>query len=110
MSANACVAFYGIRFEVAADDVEALESRSDWRMQAARKAGLKHYCDNFGLPGERYLLFVGTKLAVLGPENAAEAKFDSAELQGMIELTRRKLAAAGLNGEPALYLQWLPDA
>jgi hypothetical protein len=110
MSASACVVFYGIRFEVRPDEVDALEMRSDPRIQAARKAGLKHYWANFGLPGERYLLFVGASLGVLGSENQAEVALSLPDLQAACESTKAKLVGAGLAGEPALYLQWRPDA
>ena len=78
MSADACLAFYGLRFEVRSEEIEGLEMRSDPRVLATRKVRLKHYWANFGAQGERYLLFVGAQLGVLGPE-----------------------------GEPSLYLQWL---
>src|SRR5947209_19965588 len=72
MSASACIAFYGLRFDIRPDEIAALESRSDPRMVAARKAGLKHYWGNFGAPGEHYFLFVGYQLGTLGPENSPE--------------------------------------
>ena len=110
MSADACIAFYGIRFEIGRDEIAALEARSDVRMVAARRAALKHYWGNFGKPGERYLLFVGAKLAILGPENISELTLTSHDLQSVIELTKSKIRAAGLSGEPSLYLQWERDA
>jgi hypothetical protein len=110
MSANACIVFFGLRFEVSQGEIEALELRSDTRMQAARKAGLKHYWSNFGLPGERYVLFIGAQLGVLGPENSAEVILSLPDLQSVCDSTRDKLAGAGLIGEPSLFLQWRPDA
>jgi hypothetical protein len=68
MSADACLAFYGLRFEVRSEEIEGLEMRSDPRVLATRKVRLKHYWANFGAQGERYLLFVGAQLGVLGPE------------------------------------------
>ena len=109
MSASACLVFYGLRFEVSSAEIEALEMRSDPRMLAARKAGLKHYWANFGSPAERYLLFVGANLGVLGPENSAEVILRTPELQAAMDSTKRKLEAAGLSGEPSLHVQWLPD-
>lgn len=47
MSANACVVYFGLRFDVPADGIEAVETRSDPRIVAARKAGLKSYWGNF---------------------------------------------------------------
>lgn len=110
MSADACIAFYGLRFEIRADEIESLEDRTDSRMLAARRAGLKHYWGNFGAPGERYLLFVGAQLAKLGPENSSELSQSSRDLLAVMESTKVKLGAAGLTGEPSFYLQWQPDA
>jgi hypothetical protein len=110
MSANACIAYYGLRFEVRRDEIEALENRSDPRMLAARKAGLKHYWGNFGAPGDKYLLFIGAQLAKLGPENSSEMTLSSRDLQSTMESTKAKLQAAGLTGDPLLHLQWEPDA
>lgn len=110
MSADACLAFYGLRFEVGGDEIEGLESRSDARMVAARKAGLKHFWANFAAPGERYLLFVGSQLAILGPENKSELALSSDDLQAVMESTKAKLQTSGLPGDPAFYLQWEPDA
>ena len=110
MVADACIAFYGLRFEVRPDETEALEKRSDPRMLAARKVGLQHYWGNFDAPGERYLLFVGTHLATLGPEDGFEVTQTSHELQNTMEATKAKLQVAGFTGDPSLYLQWEPDA
>ena len=109
MSSTACVVFYGIRYEVPAGQTEPLELRTDARMQAARKAGLNYYWGNFGLPGERYLLFVGANLGILGPENSMEVNFRLPDLHAILESTREKIEAAGLAGEPSLHLQWLAE-
>ncbi|NUQ53880.1 MAG: hypothetical protein HUU19_14435 [Phycisphaerales bacterium] len=110
MSADACLAFYGLRFEVEPDEIEGLEARSDYRMVAAKKAGLKHFWANFASPGERYLLFVGAQLAVLAPEEESEVAIPSADLQALMESARAKLQITGLPGDPSLYFQWIPDA
>ena len=105
MSADACAAFYGLRFEIDRSEIEGLKVRSDARMVAARKAGLKHLWANFAAPGERYLLFVGAQLAILGPENKAELALPSHDLQTLMESTKSKLQAAGLTGDPSLLGQ-----
>jgi hypothetical protein len=110
MSADACIAFYGLRFEIQAAEIESLEDRTDSRMQAARKAGLKYYWGNFGDPDARYLLFVGAQLAKVGPENSWELSISSRDLLAMMESTKANLEAAGLSGEPSFYFQWQPDA
>jgi hypothetical protein len=90
-------------------EIEGLELRSDARVVAARKVGLKYYWGNFGGLGEKHLLFVGAQLGVLGPENTDEIDLSSGELQNLFDKTRAKLKEAALAGEPALYLQWQPD-
>lgn len=110
MSANGCVVFYGLRFEVWDNEIEGLENRSDPRMLAARKAGLKHYWANFGASGERYMLFVGANIGVLGPENNSEVVLRAPELQAVIESTKGRLRSARLEGEPSLHIQWREDA
>jgi hypothetical protein len=70
MSASTCIVYFGLRFDVAAGDIEALEERSDARVAAARKSGLKYYWANFSDDMPKYLLFVGTEFGIIGPENA----------------------------------------
>ncbi len=110
MSANACVIYFGLRFEIPPDGIEAIETRSDPRIVAARKAGLKSYWGNFGAPDEQYLLFIGAQLAVMGPENQAEVTLGVPELEAVVASVREKLEAAGLAGMPSLHIQWQPDA
>jgi hypothetical protein len=108
-SADACVAFFGLRYEVQEHEIQGLELRSDSRIVAARKAGLKHYWGNFGGLSERHLLFIGAQLGVLGPENAGEINLSQNELQTLVDRTRARLEEAGLAGQPSFYLQWHPD-
>jgi hypothetical protein len=109
MSADICIVFFGLRYEVRPDEIEGLELRSDARVVAARKVGLKYYWGNFGGLEEKYLLFIGAQLGILGVENAREIKFVPTEVQDLFERTRAKLNEAPLVGEPSLYLQWQPD-
>ena len=109
MSAPSFLAFYGIRLEVRQHEIEALEERSDARLVAARKYGLKHYWGNFGVPGERWLLFVGANIGIFGVENQSEAQFESEALQRLFIETESKLRQAGFDETPKLYLQWQPE-
>lgn len=108
MSASYCLAFFGVRYALSDAEVEALDSRADPRQAAARKAGLKTYWGKFG-PDERFLLFVGTQLATLGPENDSEFIRPSGELQAIFETTASKLLGAGFVEAAQLYLQWAED-
>ena len=109
MSANACVAFYGLRFEVGSEEIEALENHSDARILAAKKVGLKSYWASFGAPDQRYRLFIGAKLGILGPEDESEIALALPQLKTIQESTEEALRTAGLTGEPSLYLQWEQD-
>jgi hypothetical protein len=109
MSADTCIVFFGLRYEVRPGEIERLELKSDARVMAARKVGLNCYWGNFGGLEEKYLLFVGTQLGILGPENAQEIKFVPTEVQDLFDSTRAKLNEASLVGEPSLYVQWQPD-
>ena len=110
MSSPATVVFYGVRFELAEDEIPALEERSDPRLVSARRNGLKHYWGNFGAPGERWYLFVGAKLGILGPEGASDVMLDGRDLEGLIKDTNSRLRDGGFTGVSKLYIQWQSDA
>jgi hypothetical protein len=110
MSADACVVYFGLRFEVTSGEVEALELRRDPRQVAARGAGLTTYWGNFGGPAEHYVLLVGTKIAIVGPENEASARHSADDLAAIIAVTTSHLREAGLEGEPCLHIGWQEDA
>ena len=109
MSASTCVIYFGLRFDVDVTDIEALEARSDARMVAARKVGLRCYWGNFGAPGERYLLFVGSQIGLVGSENQTEVQLEIADIDAMLASVQAKLVEAGLEGEPRLHVQWQAD-
>ena len=109
MSAGACIIYFGLRYEVAKHEIEALEERSDARVRAARKVGLKVYWGNFSDAEPRYVLFIGSEIAKLGPENAFETTCGREDLTSIMDRTVARLAEAGLEGESKLYIQWQPD-
>jgi hypothetical protein len=108
MSSDTLVVFYGLRLEVQPNEVEALKNRTDARVLTAQKVGLTHYLPSSAVPGEKSFLFVGAQLALLGPGKRPEVALSWRDLQRIAESTRKKLNAAGLPGEPALYVQWKP--
>ncbi|MGV3548234.1 hypothetical protein [Rhizobium sp.] len=109
MSGDMFVAYFGLRFEIGADEVEALELRSDARAVAARGAGLKHFWGNFGGAREEYLLFIGEQIGILGYENSNEVSVSDSSLQLLISTTKRKLENAGFFDAPKLHLAWNAD-
>ena len=110
MSAESCLVFFGIRFEITADQIGAFEHRSASLIQSARSAGLQHFWANFDSPNEKYYGFVGYALGIMGGEHAVEVILAEADLRKTIEETKIKLCKAQIDGEPRLYIQCLPDA
>jgi hypothetical protein len=104
--ASSCVAFYGLRYDVRPEQIEALEGKSDIRLVAARRVGLKYYWGNFGAPGERWVLFIGARLGVLGAEDQGEVQLGGEELLKLMRDTEAKLSRAGFEGPPSLFLHW----
>lgn len=108
MASEAVVIFYGVRYEVSDSGIESLESRSDPRLAAARKHGLKSYWGNFAGPRSRYLLFIGDKLGVVGIENDREIQIPPEALFERMRQTESKLGDAGMLEAPQLFIQWQP--
>ena len=109
MSASACVAYVGLRYEVSPDEIEGLELRADPRQRKAKLVGLNSYWGNFGGQSERYLLFVGTEIAILGQEDRAWSSTTAERLADIVSGTVEALSEANLDGECALHLEWLQD-
>jgi len=76
-------------------------------MIAARKAGLRHYWANFGFGEEKYYVFVGAQIGIIGAEIVAEVGIPSEAFRTMIEETTAKLREANVPGTPMLWLQLL---
>lgn len=109
MSADTCVAYIGVRYEIDLAAIEGLETRRDPRQLAARKVGLKTYWGNFGGSAERYVLFVGTQLAVLGPEGKPWLSLTAGELETVITQTEERLSRAGINEAIGLHIEFQED-
>jgi hypothetical protein len=109
MSADSCIAYFGLRFEIGSEEVEGIELRSDRRVVAARRAGLKYYWGNFGGLQNSYLLFIGAQLGITGPENPESVDISSVDLQELIDRTKAKLIEVGFEDVPSFHLQWQPD-
>ena len=109
MSRDTFIAYFRLRFEISADEVEALELRSDTRVIAARQSGLKYYWGNFGGLQERYLLFVGEQIGILGVENSDEVSMSLSDARLSFDAVKEKLEKVGLSGTPELHLSWQPD-
>jgi len=106
MSADSFIVFYGLRYE---SSIENAEDESHPLIKAAKNYKLNYYSSNFGGLDERYLIFVGTRLGILGLESNIEVILSSRQLSAVMETTKDKLTSAGFSEEPALYLQWQQD-
>ena len=105
MGADAFIAFYGLRYTLSTEELEAVESRTDERIIAARRAKLHTH---FGrvTEGEPHTLLIGTQLGVFGLENEAVRSVAAPELDRLIRDTTARLDEAGLRGDPALHLRF----
>ena len=104
MGADAFVAFVGVRYTLADDELDAVERETDARVVAAANG---HLQTHFGrmTDGEPYFLFVGTRLGWLGVEHDTEIAIDAQDLAQIVSHTQEKLRAAGIGEPPRLYLQ-----
>lgn len=109
MSADACIVYIGIRYDVSVSEIEGLELRTDPRQRAAKRVGLTSYWGNFGGSEDRHLLLVGTEIGVLGPENRSWSSMTVDRLKDIISGTEDALGEAALEGECALHIEWLED-
>lgn len=109
MGTDTCVAYFGLRFEIDAGEIEGIELRSDARIAAARRAGLKYHWGNFGGLQESHLMFIGAQLGIMGPENSESVSISSGALEALIDSTKARLLEAGFDDAPSFHLQWQPD-
>lgn len=110
MSADVFIAFYGIRFDVKENEIASLETKRHSHILNARKSGLDFYWGNFAEPGEKYYLFIGTKLGEFGFESFNELRLLDEDFNDIMNSTKSKLKEVGYSDIPALYLQFMPDA
>src|SRR5271154_1488612 len=109
MSAESTLAFYGVRFEIADEEITSVEERTHPLIVQARQNRLKTYWGRFGPKGDKYFLFVGDKLGILGFENLSEVSLSFDELANRVSETDARLRQAGVVERPMFYLSWEPD-
>ena len=109
MSADACLVFYGIRRDIQLQEVEQLEMRKHPDIQRCRELGLNFFWANFASPNVHYYFFVGNEIGLFGPEHRLVSELSLETLEHIVAETRQKLATAGFEGTPQLYIQWIPD-
>ncbi|MEM1185662.1 MAG: hypothetical protein AAGI53_11775 [Planctomycetota bacterium] len=103
MSAESCVVFFGVRYEVAPHEIEGLELRTDSRVIIARDVRLQWYW------GTDTVLFIGKQIAIMGIEGDLRVQVAGPELNSIMSDVRAKLSQARLDGEPMLHCEWQED-
>lgn len=111
MGADAFHVCYGLRWEINADaeeELSRLEAKGDTRQVGARTLGLGSW---WGVTAEEdaYFLLVGMLVGHFGWQHQHDGRLEGTAIPRLMEETREKLRAAGLEGEPAWHFQFEPD-
>jgi len=111
MSADYCIAYYGVRFVVKQEEVEGIEKRTDPRIQQARKCGLQYWWDDFEGSGEEdaMCLYIGVEIGRLGIEDELYINKQVKELLEVFESTKEKLRGGGFDMEPSIFFHYKVD-
>ena len=89
--------------------MEAIELKQEPRVSAARRSGLQTYSCGPTTDDPAGHVFIGTKIGLFGPEDAARLSMPVNELAQKIEEVTTRLRAAGLEGGVALHVEWFED-
>src|SRR5258708_5824713 len=107
MGADSFIAFYGIKIAIDPADEQvhdALESRSDPRCKAAKRAGLQIHWGRL-TDGKDYFLYIGHRIGWLGVENDGHVQVPTDKLTEIMTRVQSKLKEARFDQSPALHLQ-----
>lgn len=110
MSAESTLVFWGIRYEVPHNEIALLDQNTHPLIKQARQNRLDFFGGNFAEPDERYFLFIGKKLGMVGGEYSAEILMREEELKELVAQAGKRLHAGAFQGQPQLFVQWMPDA
>ena len=111
MGADAFHVCYGVRREVDAADVAAVEAlelrRHPWQV-AAKQHRLQSW---WGVTTDerRFFVLVGRLVGHYGWEGEAAGQLADAEAAALASETAERLRAAGIEGQPAWHFQFEPD-
>ena len=107
MSADAFIAFYGVKIAISQTDedtLDALEARTEPRLRNARQHGLHVYWGRLTDGGD-YFLYVGHQVGLLGVENDTYVQVPLDKLTETAMSVQARLKEAGFAERPALHLQ-----
>jgi hypothetical protein len=112
MSADSTLLFDGVRYPVSIAELEQLDRETHPKVKLAKAARLKLYWSNHvAMTGgnEGSFLFIGALMGTFGLEGLLERRFSQAALTEPMEDVDRRLDEAGLHGQRALHVHYLPD-
>ncbi len=101
----------GVRHPLTEAEGEAFDKRTDERVKLCRRFKLDYWLGTFakGDDSERDFLWIGKMIARIGYQDSYEVKVTPANLVDLISDTTMKLRQAGIQEEPALWIQFDPD-
>jgi len=109
MGADVFIAFYGLEFPVPDGETLAeIEEQNDERVVRANEHWLDWWLGRL-TDGAPFHLLIGKKLGQFGVESSHGVDFRDADIDGLREQTRRRLAAAGFQESPGLILKYESD-
>ena len=109
MSAESGLFFYGVRYLAGPDDMALLEARKHPLMQKARSAKMDFYWGKFTGATEKYYLYIGTIMGIIGPENESEIIYNEVRLNEIVSKTKRDLLNVDISDTPQFFAQWVYD-
>ena len=107
MGASNFHVYYGLRFDLADEDLTPFERQESAQQVAANEYGLD-CC--WGVTNEEsHFLLLGAVIGNFGWEYLPNNSTDDAKLTQIMADTKSKLAAAGYTDPPSLHCQFEPD-
>jgi hypothetical protein len=107
MGADSFIAFHDIKIAIDLSDAQvrdALESHSDPRCKAAKRAGLHMHWGRL-TDGKYYFLYIVHRLGWLGAENDGHVQVPTDKLTETMTRVQSKLKEVGFDQSPAFHLQ-----
>jgi hypothetical protein len=107
MGADSVYVYYGVRQTIPKDAVEQIEQLENDSHKVCDLAynNTLHFTWGCLTDGEDYFLLIGHELGRFGVEGLHEQHFEDVRLTEIMEKTKQRLKAAGINEPPALYVQ-----
>ena len=109
MSTDTFAVFYGIRRLIIDEkEIESLELRTHVLQKSAQKNRLKLWWGpnmDAHMKSDGHYLLMGGQIGIFGVENEKHLSLSDADLLALMEQTKSRLIAAGINEAPTLQFQ-----